>query len=362
MRTILNVVGARPNFMKIAPIHRRMLQRGDVRPILVHTGQHYDHKMSHAFFTELGMPEPDQFLGVGSGSHAEQTGAVMIALEKLLMEIKPDAVVVVGDVNSTLAGALAAAKLNIPIAHVEAGLRSLDRNMPEEINRILTDSLADWLFITEQSGWDHLRREGIPVHKMHFVGNVMIDSLSEHLEKARAYPITHEIGVKINEYALVTLHRPSNVDNPELLHIILSALEELQKEIKIVFPVHPRTEKMFAKFGFNPRLEAMKNLIRIEPLGYLPFLRLMSEAAYLLTDSGGIQEETTWLDVPCLTLRESTERPVTITLGSNRLVPLETQAIIAHAAMARSGQLVRKRIPPLWDGRASERIVNILLS
>ena len=362
MRTILNVVGARPNFMKIAPIHRRILERGDVRPILVHTGQHYDQKMSHAFFTELGMPEPDQFLGVGSGTHAEQTGAVMIAIERLLLDLKPDLVVVVGDVNSTLAAALAAAKLHVPIAHVEAGLRSRDRTMPEEVNRILTDALAEWLFITEQSGWDHLRAEGMAAHKMHFVGNVMIDSLREHLDKARACPVMEELGLSPREYALVTLHRPSNVDNPLLLDTILAALEELQRELTIVFPVHPRTEKMIAQFGFTPRLEAMKNLIRIEPLGYLAFLRLMSEAAYLLTDSGGIQEETTWLDVPCLTLRESTERPVTVTLGSNRLVPLETGAIIEHAAMARSGLLKRKRIPPLWDGRASERIVNILLS
>jgi UDP-N-acetylglucosamine 2-epimerase (non-hydrolysing) len=362
MRTILNVVGARPNFMKIAPIHRRMLEHGGVRPILVHTGQHYDDKMSHTFFTELGMPEPDQFLGVGSGTHAEQTGAVMVALEKLLLELKPDAVVVVGDVNSTLAAALTAAKLHIPVAHVEAGLRSMDRRMPEEINRILTDTLADWLFITEQSGWDHLRAEGIAAHKMHFVGNVMIDSLAQHLEKARVSPIMQELNLAPKEYALVTLHRPSNVDNPVLLNTILDAFEVLQKELKIVFPVHPRTEKMVARFGLTERLEAMKNLIRIEPLGYLPFLRLMSEAAYLLTDSGGIQEETTWLNVPCLTLRESTERPVTVTLGSNRLVPLETEAIIEHATLARSGKLVRKRIPPLWDGRTSERIVDILCS
>ena len=362
MRTILNVVGARPNFMKIAPIHRRMLEHGGVHPVLVHTGQHYDHKMSQAFFTELGMPEPDQFLGVGSGTHAEQTGAVMIALERLLLEIKPDAIVVAGDVNSTLAAALTAAKLHVPIAHVEAGLRSMDRTMPEEINRILTDALSDWLFITEQSGWEHLRAEGIAVHKMHFVGNVMIDSLSEHLEKARSCLVMEELGLLPRQFALVTLHRPSNVDNPRLLDTILTAIGKLQEELTIVFPVHPRTEKMIAQFGYTPRLAAMKNLLHIEPLGYLSFLHLMSEAAYLLTDSGGIQEETTWLDVPCLTLRESTERPVTVTLGSNRLVPLETEAIIEHAELACSGKLARKRIPPLWDGRASERIVHILLS
>jgi len=362
MRTILNVVGARPNFIKMAPIHRRMLEHGGVHPILVHTGQHYDAKMSHAFFTELGMAEPDQFLGVGSGSHAEQTGAVMIALEKLLLEIKPDALVVVGDVNSTLAAALTAAKLHVPIAHVEAGLRSGDRTMPEEINRILTDAIASWLFITEQSGWDHLRAEGVPAQRMHFVGNVMIDSLSEHLEKSRRYPILEELQVAPGKYALLTLHRPSNVDNPLLLGTIITALEELQKDLRIVFPVHPRTEKMIARFGLDPRLRAMKNLIRVEPLGYLAFLRLMSAAAYVLTDSGGIQEETTWLNVPCLTLRESTERPITVTLGSNRLVPLEARAILEHAALARSGRLVRKSVPPLWDGRASERIVDILLS
>ncbi|HPR87499.1 MAG TPA: UDP-N-acetylglucosamine 2-epimerase (non-hydrolyzing) [bacterium] len=362
MRTILNVVGARPNFMKMAPIHRRMLEHDSVRPILVHTGQHYDARMSQTFFSELGMPEPDRFLGVGSGTHAEQTGAVMIALEKLLLEIKPDLVVVAGDVNSTLAAALAAAKLYIPIAHVEAGLRSMDRTMPEEINRILTDALARWLFITEQSGWDHLRAEGVPAHRMYFVGNVMIDSLSEHLEKARISPIMEELQVQPGEFALVTLHRPSNVDNPVLLDTILTALETLQQDLRIVFPVHPRTEKMLVQYGFGPRFAAMKNLLRIAPLGYLAFLRLMSAAAYLLTDSGGIQEETTWLNVPCLTLRESTERPITVTLGSNRLVPLQSNAIIEHAAQARAGRLMRKRIPPLWDGRASERIVNILLS
>jgi UDP-N-acetylglucosamine 2-epimerase (non-hydrolysing) len=359
-QTIVNVVGARPNFMKIAPIHRQMLKHPDLRPILVHTGQHYDQKMSQTFFDELNMPEPDQYLGVGSGSHAEQTGAIMLALERLFAEIKPDQLVVVGDVNSTLAAALVAAKMHIPIAHVEAGLRSFDRTMPEEINRILTDAIADQLFVTEQSGLDHLAHEGVAAEKIFFVGNVMIDSLVEHLAKAKTYPILEELGIKSGKYALMTLHRPSNVDNPEMLDTILSALEVLQVEQPIVFPIHPRTEKMISSFGLDERIKSMKNLIIVPPLGYMSFLRLTCEAAYVITDSGGIQEETTFLDIPCLTLRENTERPVTVTLGTNRLVPLQTQAIIEHARLAVKGDFRRTSIPPLWDGHSSERIVEIL--
>ncbi len=359
-RTIVNVVGARPNFVKIAPIHRCMQKFSDLRPILVHTGQHYDRKMSQTFFEDLNMPEPDQYLGVGSGTHAEQTGAVMIALERLFAEIRPDQIVVVGDVNSTLAAALVAAKMHIPIAHVEAGLRSFDRTMPEEINRICTDAVADQLFVTEQSGLDHLAQEGVAPEKIFFTGNVMIDSLVAHLEKARALPVLEEMGVAPHGYALMTLHRPSNVDHPGMLQTILDAVGELQRERPVIFPIHPRTEKRIAAFGMSENLKSWKNLITVPPLGYLPFLRLLSEASFVITDSGGIQEETTWLDIPCLTLRENTERPVTITLGSNRLVPLATQAIVEQAHLALDGGYRRKGIPPLWDGHASERMVDIL--
>jgi UDP-N-acetylglucosamine 2-epimerase (non-hydrolysing) len=356
---IINVVGARPNFMKVAPIHRRMLADPFFQPILLHTGQHYDAKMSHTFFVELEMPEPDLYLGVGSGSHAEQTAAVMIAVEKIFTADRPDWVLVVGDVNSTLAVSLVAAKLHIPIAHVESGLRSFDRLMPEEINRILTDRLSDLLFITEQSGWDNLLAEGADPKKMHMTGNVMIDSLVEHLSKCSSSPVQQETGVQPGQYALMTLHRPSNVDNENLLKQILDAVKILQTETPIVFPIHPRTRKMLTQFGFDPAIAAMPNLILTEPLGYLAFLKLMSEARFVLTDSGGVQEETTFLDIPCLTLRENTERPITITMGSNRLAPLNTTEIIRYAREALAGGLRRKGIPPLWDGQTSQRIINV---
>jgi UDP-N-acetylglucosamine 2-epimerase (non-hydrolysing) len=356
---IVNVVGARPNFMKVAPIHRRMLVDPFFQPILLHTGQHYDAKMSETFFAELGMPEPDLYLGVGSGTHSVQTAAVMAAVEILFLENRPDWVLVVGDVNSTLAVSLVAAKLHIPIAHVEAGLRSFDCAMPEEINRILTDSVSDLLFITEQSGWENLSREGADMKKVHIVGNVMIDSLMEHLSKCRSSPIQAELGLTPHNYGLMTLHRPSNVDNPKILKEILDAVASLQRETPMVFPIHPRTRKMLTQFGFDIAIQAMNHLILTEPLSYFAFLKLMSEARFVLTDSGGVQEETTFLNVPCLTLRENTERPITITLGSNRLVPLTTEAIISHAQQALSGGLVRKAVPPLWDGQTSHRILQV---
>jgi len=359
MIKIVNVVGARPNFMKVAPIHRRMAADPHFQPVLLHTGQHYDAKMSHTFFVELEMPEPDLYLGVGSGTHAEQTAAVMVAVEKIFMQERPDWVLVVGDVNSTLAVSLVAAKLHIPIAHVESGLRSMDRTMPEEINRLLTDRISDLFFITEQSGWDHLIEEGTDPGKMHLVGNVMIDSLVEHLGKSRSSTIQQELGVQAHQYALMTLHRPSNVDNPQVLRRILSAVEILQQETPIVFPIHPRTRKMVSQFGFDPLIRSLDRLLLAEPLGYLAFLRLMSQARYVITDSGGIQEETTYLNIPCLTLRENTERPITITLGSNRLVPLTVDAMVHYAREALAGRLERKAIPPLWDGQAGQRIVEV---
>ena len=344
--------------MKIAPIHKRMQKSELVDPVLIHTGQHYDEKMSKTFFTELGMPEPDLYLGVGSGSHAEQTAAVMIALEKQFMADKPDWIIVVGDVNSTIAASLAASKLHIPIAHVEAGLRSFDRRMPEEINRILTDSISDLLFVTEQSGLDNLAKEGIAPEKVHMVGNVMIDSLIEHLKASEAIDIT-DFGLEPNNYALVTLHRPSNVDNKPIITDILHTLETIQKELPIFFPVHPRTLKNLENFGLLDSFRSLPNVILAEPIGYLAFLRLMSQAKIVLTDSGGIQEETTYLGIPCITLRENTERPVTITLGTNKLVGANPNAILDAYRESLSGNSYNHTIPPLWDGQAAARIVSV---
>jgi len=356
---IVNIVGARPNFMKIAPIHRKMQRSDFFNPILVHTGQHYDEKMSKTFFVELEMPEPDIYLGVGSGSHAEQTAAVMVKIEKYLQQEKPDVVVVVGDVNSTIAASLTAVKLGIKVAHVEAGLRSNDRTMPEEINRILTDSISEYLFVTEQSGYDNLIREGIAKEKIFFVGNVMIDSLIEHLEKASELNTLEEYGTA-DDFALMTLHRPSNVDNKNVLSQIFSALSEIQADLPVIFPIHPRTEKMLHHFGLEETVASMKNLHILQPLGYLPFLNLMSRAKLLLTDSGGIQEETTYLKIPCLTLRENTERPITIELGTNQLVGVEPENILKGYNKAMNGSFQNSQIPPLWDGNASQRILEIL--
>ncbi|NOY60640.1 MAG: UDP-N-acetylglucosamine 2-epimerase (non-hydrolyzing) [Calditrichaeota bacterium] len=360
MLKIANIVGARPNFMKIAPIHRRMQASETFAPLLVHTGQHYDKKMSQTFFVELGMPEPDMYLGVGSGSHAVQTASVMIAMEKILLDEKPNWILVVGDVNSTLAASLAAAKLHIPIAHVEAGLRSFDRAMPEEINRVLTDSISDLLFVTEQSGLENLKKEGIPDDKVRFVGNVMIDSLVEHLQKAKESQILQELEIMPKRYTLMTLHRPSNVDDKNNLENILTTLEVIEKELPIIFPIHPRTKKRIDEFGLAKKVANMKNLRLVEPLGYLPFLHLMSESKLLLTDSGGIQEETTYLRVPCLTLRKNTERPVTAEIGTNRLVGMDRKAILKGFEDAMNGYFKDSKIPPLWDGHASERILETL--
>jgi UDP-N-acetylglucosamine 2-epimerase (non-hydrolysing) len=360
MKKIINIVGARPNFMKIAPIHREMLKSGTIEPILVHTGQHYDEKMSKTFFVELGMPEPDVYLGVGSGSHANQTAAVMTEIETLLIREKPDWLVVVGDVNSTIAASLAASKLHIPIAHVEAGLRSFDRNMPEEINRILTDSISDLMFVTEQSGLDNLEKEGVNPAKVKFVGNVMIDSLVDHLEKAQTQSTLVDNGLREKDFVLMTLHRPSNVDNEENMNLIIDILEIIEKELPVLFPIHPRTLKMLGNLNLESRIKSMKNLKLTEPLGYLSFLKLMNSAKFVLTDSGGIQEETTFLKTPCLTLRENTERPITADIGTNRLVGLDRNAILKGFRDAMDCKFVESQIPPLWDGKAAQRIVKIL--
>lgn len=357
---ILNVVGARPNFMKIAPIHRIMEASERMKPILMHTGQHYDNTMSKIFFKDLGLPEPDVYLGVGSGTHAQQTGAVMVELEKIALQIKPDLVLVVGDVNSTMAASLVASKLYIPIAHVEAGLRSFDRMMPEEINRKVTDAIADFLFITEESGRKNLVREGISQQKIHFVGNVMIDSLLSHLKKAQNSDILSRLNMDHQNFALLTLHRPSNVDNQETFNAILNALEQIENEIPIIFPIHPRSRKMIDQFQFDSKIERMKNFELIDPLGYLDFLHLMENAKFVLSDSGGIQEETTVLGIPCLTLRKNTERPVTVEMGTNVVVGIDPDKIVDESFKILSGQSKQGKIPPMWDGNAAQRIVEIL--
>ena len=309
---IINIAGARPNLMKIAPLMHAYKASEKISPLLVHTGQHYDENMSDLFFRQLGIPEPDLNREVGSSSHAVQTADIMRAFETIVLDRQPDAVVVVGDVNSTIACGIVAVKLGIKLIHVEAGLRSGDRTMPEEINRIITDSISDLLFCTEQSGVDHLRREGIPDEKVHLVGNVMIDTLLQHQEKTNASTVLQDLGLEERGYAVLTLHRPSNVDNRDLLNGLIGVLEEIQTDLPVIFPLHPRTRNRLKEFGFTPRLDAMENLKLLEPVGYLDFLKLTASAKVVLTDSGGIQEETTILKVPCLTLRENTERPVTL--------------------------------------------------
>ncbi len=361
MKKVMNVVGARPNFMKIGPIQREMSRRsGEFAPLLVHTGQHYDEKMSKLFFEDLQLPKPDVYLGVGSGSHAEQTAKIMIDFEKVCQEHRPDMVLVVGDVNSTVACSLVAAKLWIPVVHVEAGLRSFDRKMPEEINRLVTDTLSDFLFVTEKSGLTNLRREGVDNGKVHFVGNVMIDSLIFFLEKARESTILQQLELPPQGYALVTLHRPSNVDDSENFLKILTAFEQIQQEIPIIFPIHPRTRKNIAQFGLEDRVNALKNLKLLPPIGYLDFMNLTQNCRFVMTDSGGIQEETTYLGIPCMTLRENTERPVTIEVGTNELVGPDPEKIVAYARKMLDGQWKKGAVPELWDGRAAERIVEVL--
>lgn len=363
MLTFLSVVGARPNFMKVAPLHRALLPYADrVRHLICHTGQHYDEKMSKIFFDDLELPQPDIYLGVGSGSHAEQTARVMMAFEQVLLEHKPDLVIVVGDVNSTLACSVTAAKLHVPVAHVEAGLRSFDRDMPEEINRLVTDVLSDYLFVTEDAGLRNLRNEGIPDEKVHFVGHVMIDSLAHYRGKAAQSAVLEQFGLSARGYTLVTLHRPSNVDTREHLGLILGIFEELQTETRFLFPVHPRTRARIAEFGLEERVRAIDTLTLCDPIGYLDFLKLMDNAALILTDSGGIQEESTWLQVPCITLRENTERPVTADVGTNEIVGLNAALAVEKSRAALNGKGKRGNIPVLWDGNAAQRIVNILLT
>ncbi len=351
---ICSVVGARPNFMKIAPVFAELRRRG-MYQILVHTGQHYDEAMSAVFFRELGMPEPDVFLGVGSGTHAQQTARIMTSFESLCLEQPPGLVVVGGDVNSTLACALVAAKLGVPVAHIEAGLRSFDRSMPEELNRILTDHMSDLLFTTERSGSDNLLKEGVTRDSIHLVGNCMIDSLRTHLPVALSRRPWDALGLTVGSYALVTLHRPAAVDDPTSLEEFRQALTEIGKVLPLIFPVHPRTRARIEAGGANWEPVRM-----MEPLGYLDFLGLMANARLVLTDSGGIQEETTALGVPCVTMRDNTERPITLTMGTNRLAGTTRERIVSAAHDAFSGEVPTGSQPPLWDGSAAVRVADVV--
>ena len=357
---IINVVGARPNLMKIAPLMSAYAKCDSIEPLLIHTGQHYDENMSDLFFRQLGIPEPDLNLEVGSASHAVQTAEIMKAFEPVVLDHKPDAVLVVGDVNSTIACGTVAVKLGVKLIHVEAGLRSFDRTMPEEINRLITDVISDLLFCTEQSGVDNLRREGVPEERIHFVGNVMIDTLLRHRVKADQSTILEDLALADGGYAVITLHRPANVDNRETLEGLIGVLEHIQSDLTVVFPAHPRTRAKFEEFGMDTRLAAIPNLQILDPIGYLDFLKLIASARLVLTDSGGIQEETTILKVPCLTLRENTERPITLEVGSNRLVGSDPSKIIAAYQEVTIAGAADSEIPPLWDGRAAERIVEVL--
>ncbi len=351
--------------MKVAPVLRAIREKASDRfdTMLVHTGQHYDANMSDIFFADLDMPQPDRFLGVGSGSHAEQTARVMIEMEKLFAEEKPDLVMVAGDVNSTLATAIVAAKAGIPLAHIESGLRSFDRGMPEEINRIVADEFSDLCFVTESSGITNLRHEGIAEDRICYVGNTMIDSVVANRERAKTvFPeLAKKFGIEAKKYALVTLHRPSNVDDQANLTLLVGLFEKMQSFApKIIFPVHPRTRKKLDEFFLTDRVKAITALELIDPVGYLSFLALQDNAAVVLTDSGGIQEETTALGVPCITLRENTERPVTIEEGTNEMTGLDTIKILGLAESAFDKKWKKASIPELWDGKASERILEKL--
>jgi UDP-N-acetylglucosamine 2-epimerase (non-hydrolysing) len=355
--TILLVAGARPNFMKVAPVWRALDALNQFRLVLVHTGQHYDDNMSKVFFDDLRLPRPDAYLGVGSGSHAEQTARVMLAFEPVLLDSDPDLVVVVGDVNSTMACTIVAVKRGVPVAHVEAGLRSFDRTMPEETNRMVTDILSDLLFIHSPEAHDNLVREGVDAAKIHFTGNVMIDSLNFYAADAEKSTILKTLGLEGKRYGLVTLHRPSNVDDAAVLVPLMDALAAVGKDCPLIFPIHPRTRAVIERIG----LEADEKYIRfVEPLGYLDFMKLMRYSAVVLTDSGGIQEETTALGIPCLTIRDNTERPVTVTAGTNRVVGTRPERIVAEARDALRQGASGAKIPDRWDGQAASRIAQVI--
>jgi len=374
---IISVVGARPNFMKVAPVikainkHNTQLAKrltgkqanhSNMQHLLVHTGQHYDDNMSDNFFRQLEIPEPDINLGVGSASHAEQTGKIMIEFEKVLLQQKPNMVIVLGDVNSTIACSLVASKLGIQVAHIEAGLRSFDRSMPEEVNRVLTDAITDMHFTTEASANKNLTHEGIPQEKIFFVGNVMIDTLVSCLDKIKDARLPFN-NIEQKSYALITLHRPSNVDNPVILGKILDAFYNISKRLKLVIPLHPRTRKNIETFGFQDKLnEISNNAIITDPIGYLELLILNRCAKLVITDSGGLQEETTFLGIPCITMRNNTERPSTVDLGTNVIVGNDLEAFYTNFDKIMLGDFKNGRLPPLWDGKTAERIVEIISS
>jgi len=359
MRIVL-VAGARPNFVKIAPLRLALSDREGLEALVVHTGQHYDDEMSAAFFRDLSIPEPDYHLGVGSASHAVQTARIMEAFDRLLDEVPVDLVVVVGDVNSTLACSLVAVKRSIPVAHVEAGLRSFDRSMPEEINRLVTDAVSTYLFTPSRDADENLKREGCDASRIHFVGNVMVDTLLRFRDRALSTSgVLTKLGLVPGGYAVLTLHRPRNVDDPAAFESILGALEVIARDTPVVYPVHPRSRRTLEGRGLSARARAIGGLILTDPLGYLDFVALQGQAGFVMTDSGGVQEETTVLGVPCLTLRPNTERPITVTEGTNKVVGTDPAAIVeaARAAVAGSGA---GKVPELWDGRASERIADTL--
>jgi UDP-N-acetylglucosamine 2-epimerase (non-hydrolysing) len=370
LKKIISVVGARPNFMKMAPLHKELLKRKNrVLHKIVHTGQHYDKQLSEVFFKQLGLPKPHINLGVGSGSHAEQTAETMVKFEKVVLKEKPDLVLVYGDINSTLAASIVCAKIlqngkPVPVAHIEAGLRSFDRNMPEEINRIVTDSLANFLFVPEEDGMINLHKSGIDNNKIFFVGNIMIDSLIGYLPQAMKSKILKELCITKRNYTLVTLHRPSNVDSKSSFLRILEIFKHINKlnpDIDIVFPVHPRTTKMIDKFNLYTELDKVKNLILSEPIGYIDFLSLTANSKFVITDSGGIQEETSYLNIPCLTLRENTERPITVKHGSNILCGSNEDKIVNEIKKILKGNAKNRRKLKLYDGQTAPRIVKIII-
>ena len=355
MKPIIIVVGARPNFMKMAPIYN-YLNSKNLPLLLVHTGQHYDENMSKVFFDDLGMPKPDIYLGVGSASHAKQTAQIMVDFEEICEKNKPSMVVVAGDVNSTIACALVSSKLNIPVAHVEAGLRSFDMEMPEEINRVLTDRISNLLFTPSNDANQNLINEGASKNSIKLVGNIMIDSLLNNIDKAKKSNIHDKLNIKKQKYAIVTLHRPSNVDYEDILSGIISSFEKIGNDIPIIFPIHPRTSQMISKFGFDERINKIPNLTIINPQGYLDFLALIKYSKVVLTDSGGLQEETTALGIPCITIRKNTERPITVTEGTNTIVGNEPRNIINEWNKIFKNKGKEGKIPKLWDGKTAERI------
>ena len=359
MKKIISVVGARPNFIKIAPVHRAF-QKYSSKIIhkICHTGQHFDDKMSKVFFDELKMPKPDYFLGLGGGSHAVQTARIMVEFEKILIEEKPDLVIVPGDVNSTLAASLVAAKMHIPVAHVESGLRSFDRMMPEEINRVLADEISDYLFVTEKSGLQNLENEGVSKEKVFFTGNVMIDSLVHFTPNIDKSDILRNLKLEKQKYILSTFHRPSNVDTKEELQELIVAINKLAELSKLVFPIHPRTKNNMSNFGLLEKIHS--NVLLLEPQGYIDFLNLTKNAQLVITDSGGIQEETTFLGVQCITVRDNTERPITSEIGTNHMIGTKLTKVVEAAKDIISGNTKKGIIPELWDGRAAERIAEII--